>query len=183
MRRIFIILGALCLIAQSSLSFDGKRKGFNLGLGIGYSPVSRISESEFRISSEDGSMVISFVAGYATGRELFVYEGQYFEVEHGLDAPRCCESVDVYEDSWRWYHYFGDEGNTIFSCAGAALTKIEGGYREYFKCRGLGIVVGGGLEFTRQIQIGLYIFTGYATGDGYRYGIRSLQLVTHIIAY
>ena len=183
MRHILFILGAFFILNQSGFGFDGHRKGFTLGLGFGYSPTTRVSLDQLDLAPADDSFVFDFSIGWAFGRDLFVYEVSIYQIPHGLESESsCCNDVGIGEAQGRWYHYFGDEGWTFFSCVGAGRT-FTSAYSNFLTGDGLGFVVGGGYEFFKQIQVGAYYQGGYSKGNGFTYGTRSLQLVLHITAY
>ena len=49
MKKVLLVTFIFCLLASSAMSFDGMRKGFVLGGGLGFSPTAewKIDNSEY----------------------------------------------------------------------------------------------------------------------------------------
>jgi len=81
-----------------------------------------------------------------------------------------------------WYHYFGTVGHSFYTAAGIgnSLFSVRGiGYRE-----GPGVLLGGGYEFSKQVQLGVYM-TGGKTKDTDKPDYKHIQLTVtlSVIAY
>ncbi|MCJ7507423.1 MAG: hypothetical protein MUO85_01665 [candidate division Zixibacteria bacterium] len=182
MKRILILLLLFSLVfINSALAFDGERKGFVMGGGLGFAPASRWSTGGFNENSVgfgDDALI-----GYAWNeKNMIVLEGNgTFYNSDILDV-----NILQFFLGPSWYHYFGpQEGRTFFSAVGI------GGY--YFglppfysyisfcincgemppappdHARGFGYLIGGSYEFARHFQIGAYLAGGKTSERGTSY--------------
>jgi hypothetical protein len=161
----------LSLVATSSaMAFDGRRKGFVLGGGLGLAPVA--SWNEAGPSYEDTGVGAGFnlLTGYAWDEfNMIVYEGNiavYRSEIGGIDFT-------AYQgtNGASWYHYFGPTGRTFFTVAGIAFYIFNGDVSgmSFKNDPGFGGLVGGGYEFARHWQVGAYFSAGTTTEPGYDY--------------
>jgi hypothetical protein len=173
---VFLILILVCL-AASSFAFDGNRKGFVLGGGIGLAPVSRFSVGNYH---EDGLGVgVNFVIGYGLDNQnLIVYEGNVsyrnselfsktgWETEYFFDGGTIGnQMIGQGFNGAAWYHYFTKKKNSFFSTLGAGVCILQTsdfGSNDF----GFGFLVGGGYAFSRHWQVGSYFVNG-KTSNGY----------------
>jgi hypothetical protein len=164
MRRIVLItLLALLFAAASTSAFDGMRKGFVLGGGLGLTlTADREFDGPGNPVSEDGSgMGINLFLGYAWDEQnMIVYEGNAC----AWDSDQLNETVAQGFDGVSWYHYFGPVGKSFFSVGGLGVygfqtDNIDADAKFAF-------MLGGGYEFTRHVQVGAYLSTGSAKFRG-----------------
>ena len=171
MRASRIVLAVLLTVAlaSSASAFDGKRKGFVLGGGLGVAPVAGWDDDH---SGEDfgPGLGIQFIIGYAwNGRNMIVYEGNVV----GWESKVGSVSFNVVQgfNGVSWYHYYGPKGGTIFSVLGAGAYVLDWDYPGSSLSGshdpGGGVLIGGGYEFSPHWQAGLYV-SGGKTSAGYR---------------
>ena len=168
MKNTIIIALIVLLGAASASAFDGKRKGFVLGGGLGlaleagwsidgtYNGLTDASETKTGFA---GQVVI----GYDWNEHnMIVYEGNYSGYESDLlSSDPYYINRDIFQGitGVSWYHYFGRVGRSAFATVGAGMYVFAIGNDGGNERRG-GIQIGGGSEFARHFQIGLYIAVG-----------------------
>lgn len=167
MFRIGVILGlATLLIASTACGFDGNRKGFVLGGGLGVVPVAhwKVDADFFGINlpeiEEDRVGVgLHFVIGGAFDEHnMLVYEGN----ASGFKSELLDEGVGQGFNGAAWYHYFGDPGKTAFTTLGLGLYSFKVGDYDPTNAGGA-LLLGGGYEFSRHWQVGVYLTFGKTT--------------------
>ncbi|MFH1894012.1 MAG: hypothetical protein ABIK83_15170 [Candidatus Zixiibacteriota bacterium] len=179
MKRTLVAAALYMLLLQSTvLGFDGLRKGFVVGGGLGVAatakwsvdiPTNMISNIPGGATDESNVGVGGhFLIGYAWDEyNMIVYEGN-----------GCAYTSDVFNDETSddlngksaqsfggatWYHYFGPLGKSFFSVVGvgAFAWKVKG-YE--MNDPGIAYIVGGGYEFAKHFQAGVYL-SGGKTSD------------------
>ncbi len=148
------VLLTITLVATAS-AFDGTRKGFVLGGGLGLGPVASISVDGLSSASEDKSgLALNLLIGYAWDEQnmlVYLRDGVLFSVDVALG-----KSVNAIQgfSGLGWYHYFGPVGHTAFVVGGLGLqdyTSLDSDYES--NDPGFGMLLGGGYEFARHIQV------------------------------
>jgi len=154
------VLAVICLVivmVSSASAFNGLRKGFVLGGGLGLAPAVRYSHGAFSNSNIGGSAHVFL--GYAWGEHnMIVYESNAAGTQAG-DAD--------YGQGFAgpaWYHYFGPQGKAFFTAVGLGYTyfQLEG---DEATDPGIGYMIGGGYEFARHFQVAMYLSCGKTTQD------------------
>jgi hypothetical protein len=170
---------ALMLVPLSTYAFDGQRKGFVMGFGCGYSPWAKWSRDNPSLSETGQGLDMRIPLGYAwSNQNMLVYEGAptFFKSN---DDEHSCATQGVW--GIRWYHYFAVPGRTWFLTLGvgrAVFIKDE----EMLQ-NGVGVVLGGGYEFTKHLQAGLYYAGGRCGIDDYHVRHHALSLVVTALVY
>jgi len=106
---------------SSALAFDGQRKGFVIGggLGLGFAGVS--SDDWAQTDMENMGYSFNFGIGYAWSEEnmiVFLVEGvSYYDDYDGYEDIYMSQSFG----GFGYYHYFGMMGNSPFIKAGLGL--------------------------------------------------------------
>jgi hypothetical protein len=142
---------------------DGQRQGFVFGGGLGFAPVARWDDGQ--VYENHHALALQFLAGYGINDKNMIV----------LELNGTAYSSPRYNSTWlwgtdeiltaqsfegaAWYHYYGPAGRSFFTTVGAGLFAFDRGER-YHSDRGLGYQVGGGFEFFRHFQIGLYVMGG-----------------------
>ncbi len=170
MNRIVVFSAMILLLVTSSASgFDGQRKGFVLGGGAGIVPVAhwKVDIAFFGLEgSADENRVgfgLQFVIGGAFDEHnMLVYEGN----ASGFSSDLLDESIAQGFNGAAWYHYFGDVGKSAFTALGLGLYYFQVGDYDPTNAGGA-ILLGGGYEFARHWQVGLYLTVGKTSESGY----------------
>jgi hypothetical protein len=153
-RASFLIIALLIILAVNSWGFDGQRKGFVLGGGLGFGPVASTSLEGFSGSEDRSGLGFNFIIGYAwDNRNMLVYlnDGVVFNV-----TTIYHDKVGVFQgfSGIGYYHYFGRIGNSGFINAGLGLQQFSSLDSKYESNDvGGGILLGGGYEFVRHVQV------------------------------
>ena len=191
------------LICTSTHACGESRKGPHIGLGLGLAPIAGYSvdyycwydESEGTLTVTKPALAFNMLLGYAWNERNFIaleFQMSYVDKED----PPCPEPDWDWSFSWHigpepaiyqiymgpvWYHYFGPGEKEFFSLVGIGFAYHD---RIDETDPGLGAVVGGGYEVSRNFTISLRYFQGtsqYKYGGEYR--IRSLSLLFSLIPY
>jgi hypothetical protein len=177
--RVLAVFVLVVVLASSAFGFNGLRKGFVLGGGLGIAPMIRISLGDAD-NSEVGPAANIFL-GYAWDEyNMIVYES----------------NVTVYEENQisaaqgfggaSWYHYFGEQGKSFFTVVGLGFQYYE---VEDFDANdaGAAYLIGGGYEFTRHVQVVLYLSGGKSSQDfiftDIDYGHNHMSISVNAVAF
>jgi hypothetical protein len=150
-----VLVMILVLCAASAFGFDGARKGFVIGggIGLGYATVS-VNDVPGAETLTNFGGALDFLIGYAWDEQnmiVFLRDGVIYSEETvfggSLTLAQGFSGVG-------YYHYFGLPGKSFFLTGGLGLqdwTPLESGYEanDY----GFGILGGGGYEFTPHVQV------------------------------
>lgn len=155
MRQVLVVVLVIVLCAAgSSMAFDGMRKGFVLGGGLGLAPTSSI---KFGIYDESAAgLGLNFVIGGAFNEQnMLVYEGNVTSWKADVVDASIAQGFN----GVAWYHYFGPLGKSAFATIGlGAYVFSADGYEDNEP--GFGFLIGGGYEFSKHWQVGAYLASG-----------------------
>lgn len=187
MKTTTIITMLLAIFLVSTVAgFDGHRKGFVLGGGLGFAPVARWSVEEDFI----GRTVLSFhetkagvgvnlLIGYAWDeKNMIVYEGNAV----GFSSEAYDQTAAQGYNGGSWYHYFGPTGKSAFTVAGLGLYSFDVEHHDQHD-PGFGMLLGGGYEFARHWQVGGYFSFGLTSADDLDYHHTSLSVLVSGVAF
>ena len=185
MRKILLVLLlALTALPASSSAFNGERKGFVLGGGLGLAPMARWSVDVFGDSYDESKVGfgVQLVIGYAWDEfNMIVYEGNVtgFSQDFGSYGS---QSIAQGFNGASWYHYFGPKGCTFFTTAGLGFYYFD---VEDFDTNdaGIGYLLGGGYEFTPHVQAGIYLSGGKTSDPLLDYGHNNFSLLVSAVAF
>lgn len=161
MKKSFVLLAVLSIILSSAaLGFDGNRKGFVLGGGLGLSPAA----------TWDGDPVPS----------------EFLKIPTDIDAKT---NIVQGFNGVSWYHYFGSKGQTFFTALGAGVyvfdlevvinnVTVSGSNDPAF-----GMLIGAGYEFSPHYQVGGYFSFGNTTEPGIEYKHAHLNILFSVMAF
>ena len=193
MKKVFVILAIfLLLLSSTGFAFDGSRKGFVLGGGLGLAPVAKWEGDPIPwfMTKYDESRVglgLNLLIGYAWDEfNMIVYEGNMVAYQSDL-----LYNVDIIQgfNGAAWYHYFGPQGKTFFSTVGLGVYTfdLEWQYENVTVSGsndpGIALMIGGGYEFARHFQAGLYVSTGKTTEPHYDYEHAHLSILVSAVAF
>lgn len=172
-KGIFFFL-LLVTLVPSAFAFDGNRKGFVLGGGVGFSPYSKWSTDSpidrflrDPIKSES-SNALGWHLGIGYGlddRYMFLLEWN----AAGWDSEFWNQTMFQDFVGISVYRYFGPPGKSVFYTLGAGIYGFEGekiifGDEELRTDRGFGFIFGGGYSFSKHWQVGAYCTVGKTSG-------------------
>ena len=184
LKIVVYVLGAL-LLATSAFGFNGQRQGFVLGGGLGLSPASKwevdkIIGFEVNGAEETNAGVgLHLVIGYAWDNyNMIVYEGN----GTGYDSDFFNQTMTQTFNGASWYHYYGEMGKAAFTTVGLGLYGFDG---ENLSANdpGIGLLLGGGYEFTRHWQFGAYIGFGKTSDAGVDFSHATFNILISGIAF
>jgi len=159
MRRTVILLVVLILMVASSASaFNGERKGFVLGGGLGFGPVAKVSIDDFPADDYDKSgLAMNFIIGYAWNEQnMIVFLRDAIIYSEDFDLGTTTKSISLAQgfSGVGYYHYFGPVGKSFFITGGIGLQDwISLDEDVESNDVGAGLLLGAGYEFARHWQV------------------------------
>jgi hypothetical protein len=182
-------LVVLMLMASSAMAFDGRRKGFVLGGGLGLAPAaSWRGDLDVTPKFEDSGagLGLHLVIGYAWDNfNMIVYEGNV--VGYSSDAYGVGFTAYQGFNGACWYHYFGPAGKTIFTAVGLGAYTFRGELDfvgiDFENDPGGGVLAGAGYEFSPHWQAGVYVSAGQTSEPGIDYDHAHINLLVSGIAF
>lgn len=177
---LLMVCMGVVLIAGTAVGFDGQRKGFVLGGGLGFAPAAKFSISGH--SETNAGVAAHFVIGYAWDNEnMIVYEGNVagYNLDLGWAGDR---SVGQGFNGASYYHYFKPRGPAPFLTGGIGfyVFQIEDAHDQD---PGAGALLGGGYAFTRHFQVGGYFSFGRSKWYGDEFGHNHFSILVSGIAF
>jgi len=173
------IILILFVIPYSVFPFDGQRKGFNAGFGMGISPYATF-DRERSVDGENIGLALKLMIGYGFDENnILAYEIN--TIDANSDELKMT-SIGKGLFSVSLYHYFnGIPLGRLFGNAGAGMMDFESKYTN-IGGTGLGFKMGIGLEFWRHWQFESYLIWGSTKSNDDRttdHTILSLLLSAH----
>lgn len=163
MKRTLILMLLLLASTASARIFDGKRKGFVLGGGLGFAPVIKWTETTyeafgrgFEASDKEAGMGVNLAIGYAWSKSnMIVYEINAAGYKTKIEYYNSDSTASQGMDGFLWYHYFGTPGRSLYTITGIGFyqLKVDGHPSDVV---GQALLLGGGFELARHCQIGVY---------------------------
>jgi len=167
MKRIILLsIIFIFVLSTSSFSFDGDRKGFVLGGGLGVAAVSHwevdvdFFDLDIVDASEDrpGLGLHIVIGGAFDEHNMLVYEANLSTYKTEL----LDEAVAQGFNGAAWYHYFRPAGSTFYTTLGLGFYHFKIGEYEATNPGGA-LLLGAGYEFAKHWQIGAYLSFGKTT--------------------
>jgi len=175
MSKLIVLCAVVLTMASMNVAeaFDGHRKGFVVGGGAGFSPHASWESDALGNPDDDGAGTgINVFVGYGWDRaNLIGFEGNIVKYNTDVDNKQ----VDAYQGfrGISWYHYFGDEGRSFFTVAGlglyAYIFEDFDSNTDGTNDQGGGFLAGGGYEFMKHWQLGVYASGGRTRTPHYDY--------------
>ncbi len=168
------------LLVSTATGFDGHRKGFIVGGGLGFAPVVKWEMEEpsvdgfpYGLDETRAGVGVNFLIGYAWDeKNMLVYEGNAV----GFTTATSDKSAAQGFSGAAWYHYFGQAGKTVFTAVGLGLYGFDAEYDDPHD-GGFGMLLGGGYEFARHWQVGGYLSFGSTTAHDRDFNHSSLSVL------
>lgn len=170
-----IVVAVIVTAVSNASAFDGKRKGFTIGVGANFSPL--ISYTTLRLIYgplvQDGNITYAVILGEKSERTN--RGGTGFDVMIGYSWNEHNTIAWVHRPSFyqtgpvkslgtatvTWNHYFGPVGRSVFSIMGVGFChSIDWSSGGYCDDSGPGAVVGIGYEFARHLSVSMLFQKG-----------------------
>lgn len=179
------VLLAIFLVSTAT-GFDGDRKGFVLGGGLGFAPVVKWSVEEsflghtvLKIDETRAGVGLNLLIGYAWDeKNMLVYEGNAV----GYASEFGDQTIAQGFNGGSWYHYFGRPGKSAFTVGGLGLYSFDRENSDQHD-PGFAILLGGGYEFARHWQVGGYLSFGATSAHGLDYKHSHLSVLVTGVAF
>jgi hypothetical protein len=185
-RLVMITLMAVLFMATTACAFDGMRKGFVLGGGLGLAPTADWETDLGGIDvGQDGTgLGLNLVIGYAWDEQnMIVYEGNVASWKMDVLDENVAQGFNG--ASWygaSWYHYFGPVGKSFFTVAGVGFYVFKVDTYED-NDPGFGLLLGGGYEFARHIQVAAYFSSGKTEDSGVEFDHTHFNILVSAVAF
>jgi len=185
MRKWALVAALVVLIAAPASAFDGYRKGFVLGGGLGIAPNASWSWDYEGGEDDNGAGVgLNLLIGYSWDEHnMIVYEGNVvaYSTLEDLTASQGFNGIS-------WYHYFGPAGRSFFTAVGIGayvfqLTEDKGDRESASTDPGPGVLIGGGYEFARHVQVGAYLSFGRTSEFGIDWEHTHASILVSAVAF
>lgn len=164
-RLIIIVILFVGLHPVASHAIGGDRRGFTLGIGLGYSPLAYYRHTSGWDATHSGALTTLLIGYGLNSRNSLVLEGTSTNWSAGSTG------IHLNSTNLRWYHYYGDHPRSSFISLGAGVISILAirnapaldwliGWDETLV--GPGISLGGGYEFFPRGLVNVHLGLGYA---------------------
>lgn len=191
MKKAIICLIFLTLVcAHQANAFNGRRKGFVLGLGAGYGPIANNSSESPKFKNfKNSGFASSFLIGHGWYNKSLIalyFEGITYEesLSHIVEYSR--GKVDVVQGfaGLAFFQYVRAHAPSPFFMFGAGFQEWITNNKEFGSNNaGIGFLFGGGYEFARHFQAYASLGVGYTTRDRSKFNHVQLILGLSAIAY
>jgi hypothetical protein len=177
------------VVTSSAMAFDGRRKGFVLGGGLGLAPIATWEGDLGNISDFEDTGIgggLQILIGYAWDEfNMIVYEGNGVAYESEVFIV----DFTAYQGftGASWYHYFGPSGRTFFTVVGIGFYFFEGEFEHtnvtFENDPGGGVLFGGGYEFARHWQVAGFVSAGRTSEPGIDYDHTHVNVLVSGVAF
>ena len=180
-KLIVLLIVSVLALAASTSAFDGMRKGFVLGGGLGFAPAINWESEDFPAFKEDASGVAAnFFLGYAWDEQnMIVWEANGVS----WNSDWSDDGITQGFSGASYYHYFGMVGRSAFIVGGLGLTMFHPEGYDANDAKG-GLLLGGGYEFARHWQVAGYFSFGKTREKGFSdYEHSHFSVVVNTVAF
>ena len=169
-RVIILSIALVVFMGTVADAFNGHRRGFVLGGGLGVSPRSAL-EIEGRGDSKvhHVALATNVIVGYGWSESnLLVYDINM--ATYRLDTDSTDVTISQGYTGPAWYHYYGEQGKSLFTVVGIGFFRyfVRGDDMSALES-GPGTMIGVGYEFLGHWQIGVYRTGGFTNIKGVDY--------------
>ncbi len=182
MKRFITLTLMLLFIASSVSAFDGMRRGFVIGGGIGFSADSKWSTKVlgFNIEESGSGSAGNFLIGYGWDEyNMIVADANVAIYKTSLFEP---EDITQGFSGVAWYRYFGEKGSAFFTALGLGQYVFEVSNLGS-NVEGLGFLLGAGYEFSPHFQAAFYFNSGQTKDGGFDFEHTSLNIIVSGVAF
>lgn len=184
------LVAVIGLSCSSAWGFDGQRKGFVFGGGLGVAPSASYSVEIGSFAENRAGAALNLIIGYAWDEaNMIVYEGNVTSYETGrlsiettFLTARGDQRVTQGFNGLAWYHYYGVAGSSFYSILGLGAYVFD---IEDLEPNDVGraLLAGVGYEFERHFGVSLYFSAGETTLNGVGFTHSHLSALITVVAF
>ncbi|MDF1543500.1 MAG: hypothetical protein P1R58_00195 [bacterium] len=180
--RLSIMLTATLAVTASG--FDGVRQGFVLGGGLGIGPAAHTSADLLPDTSTDRTgLALNFVIGYALNeKNLLAYFEDAVVFSTSVTSGKNLNFVQGFSGVG-WQHYFGLDSRAYIVGGLGLQSYISPGSDYDSHDPGFGLLLGGGYEFRRHLQIHTSFSFGKTSDSAIEYNHSQFVITIAALAY
>ena len=182
LRKVLCSITILIICTSQSFAFDGVRKGFAMGIGLGYAPYANPNITNFDNDYSFKGVGMNLIVGYNWNhKNLLAWEilGAVNASENSKDDEGFIGINGV-----TWYHYFDPTPKSFYTIAGMGRLISFPMTNDYsYTTTGLGFVLGGGYEFTKQVQLSVYYLGGKTSDHNIKVNNNMIMTIISVVAY
>ncbi len=152
---LYALVGA-AVLAVNANAFDGHRRGFLLGGGLGLGAAAKTTDTEYpRVESKDGGLGVNLLMRFAWDeRNVIVLIRDWIWADARVlgDGALTADEVGIEQGvaAVAYYHYFGDVVKSFYVVICPGFQTYSSEYGTNFPSPG--ILIGSGYEFARHVQ-------------------------------
>ncbi|MCX6601474.1 MAG: hypothetical protein NT025_07915 [bacterium] len=167
-------------------AWDGERKGFVLGIGLGpgYTTFKQKFGSYERDRENKGALVTDFKIGYAPTNQLALYwmsKVSWFSMTYGLDDKVTTTAGTAGLGA---SYYVQPRAPSAFVCGGIGYSTWSWPFEEDAESwMGLGLTAGGGYEFARYWNVEGNLIWGNPSKDGCETDFVTFKVTVNVLGY
>ena len=183
LRNVSVLLAATLFVVmciQDAGAFDGHRRGFTIGFGLGWGAVTHFSVVGKDFGETSNSLTAVLPIGYGLSD---------VDIIAFLPAPSFFKSEKLYgarsmQGLWsiRWYHFLKPTGRSPFLSVGAGRVLFSSRYRD-LSAYGPGVGASVGYELFRHVTLDLEYFHGWTSEGDDKFSHDNLSFVLTAWAY
>ena len=178
--QILVCLFLIVVMSSTAFAFDGDRKGFVLGGGLGFAPQAQWKFDLMDFEEDGSGLGLHIIIGGAFDeRNMLVYEGNVVAYTSDL----LDETISQGFNGAAWYHYYGKTGRSFFTTLGLGFYVFDPGGDFESNDPGFGMLLGGGYEFAKHWQVGVYYAFGSTSDAGYDFSHQHFNLLISGVAF
>lgn len=185
-KTVVVTLVAILCLAATTSAFNGQRKGFVLGGGLGIAVTSKYSVDfdwgwlgNYSVDQSGAGIGLNFIIGGAFDeKNMLVYEGNV----SGWKDDLLNENISQGFNGAAWYHYYGQTGKSAFTAVGLGFYVFQAEHYDN-NDPGFGMLLGGGYEFAKHWQVGGYVSFGKTSSGGVDFDHDHVSVLVSGIAF
>lgn len=181
-----VMVAVVVACTSGAQAFDGQRKGFVLGGGLGIAPVASWDSGFPLFEESKAGLGLNILIGYAWDEQnMIVYEGNGV----GYKSDFGDANITQMFNGAVWYHYFGPKGKSFFTSAGLGVYQFVFEFQSgSFSASGSNdvggaILLGAGYEFSPHYQVAAYVSSGKTSEPGFDYDHTHVSILFSAVAF
>ena len=191
MKKGCLIIFLIFVVTSNVFAWDGERKGFILGAGLGTGFVSHTQKANGYNSIDDGNIGFSINGkiGYALNNCLMIYNmgpGTFFKNIHIQDDKKRMITSGI--NGLGISYYFNENAPSPYIMGGIGISIWRAEFEpDIDDLEGTGIIIGGGYEYKSRFSIESHFTWAKASrkisGIDYKAQFFTINITLNVIGY